>query len=319
MAGRLGEIRVVDPVLTNFVRGYSNAEFVGKRLFPVVIVPKETGKYIKHGKESFRIYSTERALRADSNKLPPDARTTAAFQTTEHDASWPLDYREEKEDIINAEKHGSYSAQSAIEIRHEKIAAGLALDANNYPSGHKVTLGADEYFDDADSDPVAIIDAGKEAVRAAIVKRPNTAVFSAKAWRAFKNHAKVRAYLSDNKTKIITIEDAKKILELDEIHIAEAVYMKDDGTVEDIWGDDVVLAYVNKGVKTGKTLNGTDKITYSMYDSSYGYTFRVKGLPFVDKYNENGGKISLVRSTDNFEVKIVGSDAGYLISGVLTP
>ena len=68
--GRMQDLRIVDPVLTNLARGYSNAAFAGTVLFPVVNVNKEAGKIPLFGKEAFTIYNTERALRAKSNKIP---------------------------------------------------------------------------------------------------------------------------------------------------------------------------------------------------------------------------------------------------------
>ena len=70
--GRLSNLRVVDPVLTNLSVGYSNADLVGDVLFPFVPVDKEGGKIPKFGKEAFKIYNTERALRARSNRINPE-------------------------------------------------------------------------------------------------------------------------------------------------------------------------------------------------------------------------------------------------------
>jgi hypothetical protein len=51
-----------------------------------------------------------------------------------------------------------------------------------------------------------------------------------------------------------------------------------------------------------------------MYEPSYGYTFRKKNKPVVDTYVTNGGKVQLIRNTDLFDLKIVGADAGYLVT-----
>ena len=64
MADRLKQLRIVDPVLTNIARGYRNAQFIGEALFPVVSVDKEGATIPKFGKEAFRLWETERAIRA---------------------------------------------------------------------------------------------------------------------------------------------------------------------------------------------------------------------------------------------------------------
>ena len=70
--GRLSNLRVVDPVLTNLAIGYTNADMVCDVLFPIVPVDKEGGKIPKFTKEAFKLYNTERALRARSNRINPE-------------------------------------------------------------------------------------------------------------------------------------------------------------------------------------------------------------------------------------------------------
>ena len=53
--GMLSEKRVVDPVLTNIARGYTNNAYVGSLLFPDVPVEKEGGKIPQFTKEAFKI------------------------------------------------------------------------------------------------------------------------------------------------------------------------------------------------------------------------------------------------------------------------
>ena len=76
MADRLDNLRVVDPVLTELARGYTNAQLISETLFPIVTVEKETGKVPQFGKEAFKLYNTERAIRGKSNRMSPEGRTT---------------------------------------------------------------------------------------------------------------------------------------------------------------------------------------------------------------------------------------------------
>ncbi len=72
--GTLSNKRIVDPVLTEISRGYTNAALIGTNLFPVVSVTKEAGKIPQFNKEAFKIYNTERAIRAKSNRISPEGR-----------------------------------------------------------------------------------------------------------------------------------------------------------------------------------------------------------------------------------------------------
>ena len=60
------QARVVDLVLTNHVRGYSNAEHIGHILFPRVPVTERGGNVIEFGYEAFYRYSARRAPGAES-------------------------------------------------------------------------------------------------------------------------------------------------------------------------------------------------------------------------------------------------------------
>ena len=94
MPGTLAQRRIVDPVLTELARGYSNASFIANAVFPEVTVSKEGGKIPQFNKEAFNIHNTERAIRAKSNRISPEVHTSIDFVLTEHDLEYPIDYRE---------------------------------------------------------------------------------------------------------------------------------------------------------------------------------------------------------------------------------
>ena len=99
----------------------------------------------------------------------------------------------------------------------------------------------------------------------------------------------------------MTPELLRQLLDFDQLYIGNSVYADDSGTFQDIWQDNVVIAYVPK----------TDS-QRSYYEPAFGYTLRKKNNPMVDSYNE-GGKVEIIRNTDLFVTKVVGSDAGYFI------
>jgi hypothetical protein len=301
--GRTQDLRIVDPVLTNLARGYSNAAFVGTVLFPVANVFKEAGKIPLFGKESFKIYQTERAIRAKSNRLPVEARENLDFVLTEHDAVYPLDYREIAEDVLNARQYGSYQAHQTIMLEHESTCAKLAITAANYDSGNTVTLSGTDKFTSGDSDPIGVIRTASDAVRQKIARRPNTMVIGAASFRALQDHASIIERIKYSMKGVVTVDLLKDIFDIPNIVVADSMYL-DGGDLKDNWGDNIVLAYVPSAQPNGER---------SVYEPAFGYTLRKTGYPQVDTYFEEGGKIENIRSTDNLTVKIVGKDAGYLI------
>ena len=65
----------------------------------------------------------------------------------------------------------------------------------------------------------------------------------------------------------------------------------------------IVLAYVNENEKSKR----------SQFNPSFGYTFQKKGCPEIDTYYENGGKIKVIRCTDNYTIKVTAPEAAHLI------
>ncbi|KVG08403.1 hypothetical protein [Burkholderia thailandensis] len=304
--GRLSKLRIVDPVLTNLAIGYTNAEFIGQTLMPVVEVEKEGGKIPKFGKESFRLYQTERALRAKSNRMNPEDIGSVDVNLDEHDLEYPIDYREDQESAFPLEQAAVQTATDAIQLRREKMIADLSQNPSSYAAGNKKQLSATEKFTAANSDPVGVIEDGKEAIRTKIGRRPNTMVIGASAYKTLKAHPQLIEKIKYSMKGIVTVDLLKEIFEVENIAVGEAIYADDKDRFTDIWGANIVLAYV-------PLQRGAQQRT--PYEPSYGYTLRKKGNPVVDTRIEDG-KLELVRATDIFRPYLLGADAGYLISGV---
>ncbi len=301
--GRLEELRVVDPVLTELARGYTNAEYVAESLFPFVPVKKEAGKIPQFGKEAFKIYNTERAIRAKSNRISPEGRSTIDYVLDEHDLEYPIDYRESEEDIFSLEEHATMVVTEGILLRREKIAADLAQELNNYPSGNKITLsGTSQWTDYTNSDPISNIKDGKEAIRSKIGRYPNVLLLGAQAYKALKDHPQLLERIKYSMKGILTAELMQEIFDIEKVVVGKAIYATDAGVFYDVWQDNAILAYVPQ--------KETEKRT--VYEPAFGYTLRKEGKPEIDKYDE-GGKLHVIRNTDIFTVKIVGAEAGYLI------
>jgi hypothetical protein len=304
--GRLEELRVVDPVLTNIARGYTNSAYVGTVLAPVVPVKKEAGKIPQFGKEAFKLYNTERAIRAKSNRLSPEGRTTIDFVLTEHDIEYPIDYREAEEDIFNLQVYATQTTIDIILLRLEREIADKAQNLNTYPANNKITLSGTSKFTNPDSDPIGVIEAGKDAIRNSIGKKPNVMVMGPATYRALKNHAKIIDRIKYSMKGVVTTDILAQIFDIPTVVVGEAIYATDNGQFSDVWQDNIVLAYVAPAPAEG--------VTRTPYEPSFAYTLRKEGKPETDRYDEVGGKLHIVRTTDLLTVKIVGADAGYLIN-----
>lgn len=308
--GRLSKLRVVDPVLSALALGYSNAEFIGDQLLPFVTLDKEGGKIPRFGKDVFRLYATERALRAKSNRINPDDVDGIDISLDEHDLEYPIDYREDAEAAFPLQAHATNRVVEGIRLRHEAMVASITQNPANYPTGNKIALSGSAVFTNPNSDPEGVVDEAKAAVRNKIVKEPNTMVIGYKAWRALKRHPKLKAILSDTRSRLVQIADLREIFEIENIVVGKGIYSTDNGVVTDLWGGNLVLAYVPKAAPAV----AGDAPVRSAYEPSFGYTLRKKGNPVVDTRTEDG-KLEIIRNTDIFRPYMLGAEAGYLVQG----
>lgn len=308
--GRLSKLRIVDPVLSALALGYSNAELIGDQLLPFVTLDKEGGKIPRFGKDVFRLYATERALRAKSNRINPDDVDGIDISLDEHDLEYPIDYREDAEAAFPLQTHATNRVVEGIRLRHEAMVASITQNPANYPTGNKIALSGSAVFTDPNSDPEGVVDEAKAAVRNKIVKEPNTMVIGYKAWRALKRHPKLKAILSDTRSRLVQIADLREIFEIENIVVGKGIYSTDNGVVTDLWGGNLVLAYVPKAAPAV----AGDAPVRSAYEPSFGYTLRKKGNPVVDTRTEDG-KLEIIRNTDIFRPYMLGAEAGYLVQG----
>jgi hypothetical protein len=306
---RLDELRMIDPVLTTIAQGYNNAAMVAEFLFPSVAVNKMKGKVPSFGKEAFIIRDTERAIRAASNRIPPSDISFIEYETIEKDIEVALDYLEEEE-AFNAQRLEHRLTKELMDVLllgKEKEAADLAQDPDNYAAGLKKVITALDAWDDytiTTVDPVMDILVGKTAIRQLIGIYPNTMIIGDESYRALVNHPVVIDRVKYSGLSKVTNKALTELLEIPNIHVGMSVSSTDGVNFTDVWNDNVILAFVDKNAKENR----------SEYNPSYGYTFQRKGKPEIDSYYENGGKLKVIRNTDNYCIKVTGSDAAYLIS-----
>ena len=107
---------------------------------------------------------------------------------------------------------------------------------------------------------------------------------------------------SERKT-LLSQEQIRNLLDLDEIIVGAAVSTPDaKKQTADIWGKFASLI-----VRPGIAGDGNDE-----GEPSFGYTFRRRGMPLVDRFDEVGGKVEYARYTDIRKAAVVGSMCGFL-------
>lgn len=308
---RLDELRLVDPVLTTIAQGYENSAFVWDKLFPVVEVDKMKGKIVQFGKEAFSVKDTLRGLRASSNRIPPSNIELIDYELAEEDIEVALDYLEEEEsaDFLRYEEKIAKELSDMLNLKKEKYAGDFAQDSANYPEGGWREIDPTEAFDDYASgiDPIITMRGAATRMRERLAVYPNIAIIGDAAYQSLMNNPQIIARYSKNSLAVGSPSIIASMLDLEKVYVATSVYCDEaTGAFMDIWGDNVVLAYVDS----------TPKDRRSRFNPGFGYTLRRRGKPEIDTYYENGGKIKVVRNTDTFAMKVTCAEALYLLKNV---
>jgi Phage major capsid protein E len=305
------QARIIDPVLTQVAQGFKQADFVGFDLFPRVQVAQRGGRITAFSKEDFMLYNTGRAPGQNTKRVQFGyAAGNYVLESHSLEGTVPIETLQEAAAVpsIDLAKKAIYNMQNVIATRLEKAQADVARTLGSYAGTNRITLSGTGQWSDfgAVSDPIAVVEAGKEAVRRKIGKRPNTAVMGAAVFASLRQHPKVIDRMKYTGRDVPTAEIMASLFGFDNILIGDAVWADDAGNFNDVWGKDMILAYNAVGTLADMGL------------PSYGYTYQLAGYPVVEEpYYERNPKTWMFPVTDEVAPVMAGPDAGYLIQNAV--
>lgn len=305
-----------DPLLTGYAQGYGNTSYAGVELLPIVGVPKERIRIPEFGKENLRIHETERALRSNSNVLEPEGVKVIEIALREHDLAFPIDYREgeaAKGLMQSLEQYAAQNVADALLLKQEALIAAEVQNPALYAASNKMTLSGTSKWSNYDknangtyqSDPIKDIFAGRDASRASCGRYPNTLLLGASTYNALVNHPLVMDRIQYSQLGIATPQILQGILNVPKIVIGQSVSVHPTtNAFVDLWGDVAILAHVATGVRSQR----------SPFVPSFGYTFQLDLFPVVDVFENLGGKVKYVRSTNLMLPKMLAPSCGFLFT-----
>jgi hypothetical protein len=301
---RLDTLRIVDPVLTNLALGYSPNYMIGNKIFPTIKVKSQKGRIPIFGRDSFVLRNSQRAIRNTSNRIPTMDFETIEFNLQERDLEIAMDYLEESEtyDLLKYEQKLTTDLLNLLTLEKEKAIADYVQNPNNFTSDMKLELPSGTDFTSSE-EIINIIKTGISAIRKNISQNPNLIVMGAETLNQLLQNSFILSKTPFTNNLGITLNLLKGILDFENIVIGVSTYSEDGRIFNDIWGNNIIIAYVDK----------SDETERSQYNPSYGYIFEKDGMPEIDSYYENGGKIKIIRATDNWAMKVVYPEAAYLI------
>jgi len=303
------QVRIVDPILTEHARGYSNAEFIGGALFPTVTMPTRAAKRIEFDRSSFKRRRTRRAPGSPIAALEfgYEGKPVALHQEA-LSAVTPIEHQQEAGAVpgIDLQQVGVDTVLAVIALEKEIQQASVARNAASYAATNKAALAGDAKWSDPDSDPKAQVYDAKEVIRKRIGRRPNTLVLAGGLTSALGKHPLITAHFRPTNAASISLAMLASYFDVQSVVSGDAIYDQDDGTTVDVWGGDAILAWVPPAGLRQMAL------------PSYGYTYQLLNHPLVEAARYDGDVRSWKNDClDEFSAELVGADAGFLFQGAL--
>ncbi len=303
------QARVIDPILSEHVRGYARPGNVGKVLFPVAFVPAYGGQVIEFDKAAFRLHNSKRAPGSTTKRIDMGyAGKPYAIVPSALEAKVPREIMRDASQVPGIDLAGDAVdvVMGSLELEHEYDCAQIARNAANYDTDHKVTLTTTDKWTGSTSDPSVDIATAKEAIRASIGVPGNTVLLSATAFAACQFHSKILDRLKYTGRDAVTVEILAKLWNVKQVVVGEAVAATGaNDAFGDVWGDDVIVAYVAPGNGSGRR---------SAAEPSFAYTYAIDGMPSVEApYWDQGAKSWIYGVSNDATPVLSGMTAGYLI------
>jgi hypothetical protein len=324
----LQEVRVIDPILTNFAHGYVHAERVGNYLFPPVPVSVSGGQVLQFGKESFRRYNFRRSPGGTKKRLSYGYKGQP-FALYQDSFEVPVPYENLRDASImpglDLGKQAVMFAMDSGSLQLELEQADLAQDPTKYSINNQIVLAGASKFSDPSANIPAQIDLYKESIRSAIGAYPNVAIAGPAAHRATKNNPSVlnRFFYRDRPEDSVTEAMLASLFDVERYMVGKAIWFDDAGVSSDVWGNNIILAYIPPDILRQSTVTYAPQGNISLMRPSYGYTYTMNGNPIIEETYSDRSSDSWIypykyeRATVLAGVEQDGAQAGKAIAGFL--
>lgn len=310
------QTRIIDPILTSRVQGYKDTAYVWDQLFPPVPVNVAGGQILEFGAESFKLYNTKRAPGAATVRASFGyAGKPFALLNDAIEVPVPREYQRDAQVTpgIDLGERAALMAMRVLNRQIEKEAADLARNPANYATGNSVTVAAGDRWSAPNTNPIAQLNVWREVIRSKIGLEPNVLFLAMAVFRALQTNEFMLERVKYTTAESLTAEMMARVFDVEKIVIGRSVYATDAGDVTtgtpptyvDVWGKDVILAYV-------------PQVASMLEEPSFGYTYQMVGHPLVEEpYYDNNSKAWYFGCSWERVPVITSSIAGFLAMGVV--
>ena len=294
---------VVDPALSNVSIKYMNDTFIADKIFPMVKVAKQTGKYYVYDKANLRIDSTARAAGSGANEVDHN-QTTTRFACEDHALKEFVadEIQDQADAALNPLIDATESVTEKLLLDREYNLASFLCSTANLTQNTTLS-GTSQWSDYTNSDPIGDIRTGRSTIHQNTFRKPNTLILSKLVFDMLAEHPQIIERVKYSQLGVLTSELLARVFQVETILIGEAGYNSANEGQTDamsyIWGKHAILAYIAPQVR--------------MKQVTLGYTFTYSQR-LVKRWRDEDREGTYVRvGNDNYVQAIVAVGAGYLI------
>lgn len=305
-----GKIRT-NTYLSKIAVEYKNADFVWNLIAPPFLVNKESDKYRKYTKDG---YFSGAPKKADG---VPAEEASLSYQEDDYTT-----FERGLKDIVT--DRAMNNADNVFDLKSdttkflsEKVKIGMeidiadlliATDGSGISSANPdhVVTPSNLWDDYTNSDPEGDIATGKESIMRQTGRKPNMIIIPGHVERYLANHPQIKELRKFTDPSALTKGGLPSALWDLKVVIAASIYnsaLEGQTTNMDyIWGKNAIIAYVNPA----------DTITLART-----FVLRSRYMK-VDTWRDLEREGDWIRVVSNYVPKVICSDCGYLLSGVIT-
>jgi hypothetical protein len=242
-------LQYLDQPLNNVSVGYQNDDYFAERLFPVVPVQKQSGRYWVFGKEKFRQYETIRHAGSEAREIAPWTLSNSAYFCDDHS----LKDKISDEEIANAsgtdlEINTTENLTDALLLDLEIRVANLIVNNASSLSFNTTLSGTSQWSDYVNSDPISAVEAQKTVIKQAIAKTPNTLAVSYPVFATLRQHPRIIDRFKYTQVGVLDEAALKTAFGVDNFWVMGAEYdTANEGqppSLNFVWGKSALLAYI---------------------------------------------------------------------------
>ncbi len=315
----------LDVVLTNYVRGYQIPGGVADILAPRIPVGKQTGKYLDDDSDQALLIQAKllRAPGARAAQVSLSAPTLLGYDCQSRALETPIPDEDQKRyswgDLT--QKAANYNQKRIMTDREIRVGTKFQ-DPTNYTN--TLALSGTDQIDNAASDPVSILEEGRETV--SLYAEPNTLVLAPDVFRAMRTNPKLIARFQG----VVPVgglneEQLALILDVDRVVVAKPVALV-NGTRSRIWSNTMILCYLQETQGAPGVVNpDTGLSSVGPLDASFGKTFvwteapgTVEGYGVITQRDPYASAKSTIVSNDWYaDEQVTAPKAAFLWTDVL--